>query len=88
MAKKIHPRDLTEKELRYLMREKRLATRQKRLAEFQRNGRLVRLEPTVFNQPDQQISVEEQLDLERKFQPSAKKKLILMFSCLSSKQLL
>jgi sortase A len=45
MARKVRPQDLSEEELRYLLREKRREARRKRLDAFRRTGRLVILNP-------------------------------------------
>ena len=51
MARKVRPEDLSERELRRLMMEKKRQSRQKRLEEFRRTGRVLDVAPTPDNTP-------------------------------------
>ncbi len=51
MARKVRPEDLTERELRRLLLEKKRASRQKRLDAFRRSGRLLDIAPVPDQKP-------------------------------------
>ena len=51
MARKVRPEDLSERELRRLLMEKKRQSRQKRLESFRQSGRLVDVGPVPDNRP-------------------------------------
>lgn len=52
MARKVRPEDLSERELRRLLMEKKRQSRQKRLDSFRQSGRLVDVGPAPDNRPN------------------------------------
>lgn len=72
MAKKIRPEELSEKELEFLLKDKRRAQRQKRLEAFRKEGRVVQ---NAAGAPVDELSTEEaRMALEFYETPEEKKK--------------
>ena len=72
MAKKIRPEELSEKELEFLLKDKRRVQRQKRLEAFRKEGRVVQ---NVAGAPVDELSTEEaRMALEFYETPEEKKK--------------
>ena len=72
MAKKIRPEELSEKELEFLLKDKRRTQRQKRLEAFRKEGRVVQ---NAAGAPVDELSTEEaRMALEFYETPEEKKK--------------